>query len=192
MQYSQVRKLARQYADGMVPRDAYLARRRTLLGEIAAGKIKLRYSSLAGPAPVATSDRFRRPLIVAALALAAIASAAAALHLFTHPEPAVQVAAPKLQTLQPGPGVSLVKQFVKSDDWSDDSIIEFETQMMQLTPRQRAKLRGSIWFRRLSAKLAKQITEQQAMIPLDSSGKAAQRAQALKAFAARLQIDPDA
>jgi hypothetical protein len=64
--------------------------------------------------------------------------------------------------------------------------------MLQLTPRQRARLRESIWFRRLSAELARQITEQEAMIPLDKSGKAKRRAESLKAFAARLQIDPDA
>lgn len=192
MRYSQVRKLARQYADGVLPRDEYLARRRTLIGEIVAGKIPLRHSPLTGPDIPRIGAHFVYPAIIAVAILVVITGGAMALHFLHQPaKPAANAALP-VRMAQQGPGVSLIKQFVESSDWSDDSIIEFETQMMQLTPRQRANLRDSIWFRRLGADLARQITEQRAMVPLDPSGKAERRARSLKAFAARLQIDPDA
>jgi hypothetical protein len=168
MKSSQVRELARRYATGQLNQESYRSQRRALIDAVTGGHESLHYK----PGPNGVAPR-RMGVRLLALGVAAVLIAGvvvsmllknnneAARHAAARPASAADV--PAAPVAVPPPGPALVRTFVDTDDWTDDSLDSFSRRWSALAPDEQAKARASMMYPRLLSDLRQQITSEKAV-----------------------------
>lgn len=190
MNKSQVRRLARDHANGMLEREEYLRRRRWLIDGIVDGSIPIEREipppppppPAPGPGPdvheepaAALAPRRVSPLYIG---IGVVVVVAVAWALWPAPEappprPQDRAAAPEVTPeRQASPARTLVENFLAMRDWGESSVDEFRGEWSGLEPSEQEEARGAPWFRRFSKALRDEIKTQKALLEFDKSGEA--------------------
>ncbi len=186
MKASQLRDLTRRYAAGKLDREEYLAERAQLIDGIVAGNIEIRYRVLepaeAGArAPVAQKQWLFAGGSIMLVGLLLVALLTYFLDDHAAPEP------PAIAEAVVDPGVDLLRQFLKADDWSNSAVQQLENDWGALTPFHQESARRSANYRRLKHETVQRIHEQEALLATGEM-EALLQATRLREFAERLNM----
>jgi len=197
---SQLRRLARAYADGEIGREDYLVQRRALLEAISAGTLAIEREEPPGaapserpsPPPPAPPPGPRIPLRRAAAALAVVLAVLLVWVLLPEPArdtaPPSPAAPPAVPQRQISAARSLVEAFLAEKDWSAAALSGLEQAWRELPAGERQAAAGRPWLRRLANALRQELRTQQALAEIDSSGAAEASIERLRRLAGTLGV----
>ena len=189
MHKSQLRRLARDFANGKIEREAYTRRRDTLIDGIADGEIEIVREPPPRPPPpppesppptieLEPESRGLSPLHVVVGAAVAVVVVVAATWLLWPDKETVQIArtaAPAItQPTPPEPEPAarvLVEAFVEARDWGNSSIAKFKVGWDALTPAEREAAKAAPWFRQLTRAMRDELKTQRALLEFDKTGE---------------------
>ena len=172
MKSSSIRELARHYATGELSLDEYRAQRRTLIDAVTSGRAQIEYRD--GYSVRVWNQRFSWAFFVPVAAIILVLATSllwrATLKPHTPHDHSISVSAagaPLLPT-----GISLVHDFVKTNNWDDASLEQFMRGWRALQPAAQNAARQSYLYPRLISELREQITAQQAMAAMGADSDA--------------------
>ena len=193
MHQSQLRQLARQFADQTIKRAEYLRERSALIDGIVAGDIAI--TRVAPPPPprpeqegakvgvgvgvgVGVTAEAEKPTNKLPLIIGAAVVIAAVIGWLLIPDDKPPAPVKPALVVQPAPmpqepaARSLVEDFIAARAWSDLGISGFRDDWVALSVDDRDEARAAPWFRRLSKALRQEITTQKALAEIDQTGDA--------------------
>lgn len=185
MKSSQVRELARRYATGKLSQENYRSQRRALIDSITGGQVQLAYRE---------DERRRRPgrlntKLLGFTVITLIAVGVGSVLMLRRSSGRAKPGAmpPAAVVPAPAPGPALVRTFVETEDWTDNSLQSFERRWLELDPAEQVKARDSLLYPRLVSEVRQQIVSEKAV-----AGKGADLHLAeLNKFAKTLEIAPN-
>lgn len=188
MKVSQLRDLTRKYAAGKIGREEYLDQRKRLIDGIVAGEIEIRYREIEPPAPPKRNAGQKKwwyaggtVMLVGLLLIALLA------HFFDDGAQRADADRAAAAASPADPGAELLREFLRSADWSDASLTAMEQEWNALTAFQRESARRSSWYRRVKHETSQRIREQEALLAAGEM-EALLRAGRLREFAETLGI----
>jgi len=207
-----LRSLARQYAAGELSRDEYSRQRRAIIEAVVAGELQapapvgdtLVEAEAAAPAPAsppqAAARGGRRPLVIGAVAAAAVLLAGAYWTISGDGEqaspatPSPERSASEAPASAPAPGSGAaswpaLEGFLASGQWQEAELAELTEAWQALPPAKRIDIRGSADFRALVSELHGELVRLQGLAELGGGDAVRRRAERLLAFAAALGIE---
>ena len=174
MKSSQVRDLARRYATGKLSQESYRSQRRSLIDSITDDRVQLAYRQ---DEHAAARPRFNTKLL--GLVMVAVVVAGICVVLFLRHSAkgqggaqAAAAHAPAVPIAPPAPGPDLVRSFVETDDWSDNSTKNFERRWESLGADEQAKAKDSPVYSRLVSAVRQQIDAEKAVAGSDGANDA--------------------
>lgn len=186
MKYSPLRDLARRYAAGNLAAADYRTQRSQLINNYVQDKQPIAYRETR-PVLLVTPRRWQRYWPAAAgtvLVLVLIIGSS----IFYTPGNTTQKSAPISTAPANDTAATLVRDFLKSGDWSDAHLLEFELAWNALTPFERETARRSPWFRRLETETRRRLQAADTIMELNQSTETRDRIARLQTFAERIGI----
>lgn len=187
MEGSVLRSLAREYRRGELSRDAYRARRRQLIHDLASRRIPLTYRAM--KPPVRRYPKLRRGARVAAASLVLVAAGLTAWLALVQPAGEIPANADRARALPASPGASRLERFVRANDWSPARLEALASDWGELTAFQREQAKRTFWYRRFGDGLKTRIRENAALVRLESDEADENHLQKLRETAEVLDVE---
>lgn len=191
MKVSQLRDLTRKFAAGGLSEDDYRRERSKLIEGIVNGDVQPKYREIhpAEPGKQNSAGKRRRLLAIGgALVLLALLAAAVIVQVMTPDMNAGAETADGNATAQAEPGVILLREFLRQNNWDDAGLEGLERDWSSLSGFEREAARRSHLYRRLKAQTESRIKEYEALAV--DNPQALLQAARLRMFAERLDFNP--
>ena len=199
MDKSQLRKLAQEFARGVLEEDEFQESRAKLIDDIASGSVSIvREPSLrpkARPYPTVESEpgpaeRGLKPVYVI-VGLVVLGFLVWLVYPRQAENPSIITVTKTVEpsaVRAPGPGERLIEEFLQANNWTQPNLLQFETAWSALTDIERKETHQSGDFSRLERAIRHELNVQQALVSLDDSALARETGIRIHQFAEQFRF----